>query len=105
MKDLKYAVSYGLTESLLDLEQKLGRAGRDGKTPCFAITIAEPWAYESVGEEAVNAVRNGWTKTRSKQLRTEQPVRQLVCTEDCKRKFLQQQNHDTSSTGVLITTF
>ena len=99
MKGLLFAIAYGVTESLLDLEQKLGRAGRDGITPCFAITIAEPWAYESGGDSAANTAANVWTKTRSKQLRTEQPVRQLVLTED-RRKFLKEQNHDTSSTGT-----
>lgn len=95
--------SFGLTESIIELEQKLGRAGRDGKTPSFALVIAEPWAYDVVEATTVDMNTTAWKKTRSKQLRTEFPVRQYARTEDCKRKFLQHYNNDTSNSGAWYT--
>lgn len=99
LRDLEYVVCFGVPEILLDLEQKLGRCGRDGKTPCLAIVIAEPWVYnDKSSTDSTSALPP--PKTRSKQLRTEPPVRLFVRTEDCKRSFLQQYNHDTSGTGM-----
>ncbi|KLO05405.1 P-loop containing nucleoside triphosphate hydrolase protein [Schizopora paradoxa] len=100
VNSLTFVVSFGLTESILELEQKLGRAGRDGKTPSFALTIAEPWAYDNTVEGPISMSSAAWKKSRSKQLRTEFPVRQYARTDGCKRKFLQQYNNDTSSSAL-----
>lgn len=46
VRNIAFVLSYGVPQTLLDLEQLVDHCRRDGKTPGFAIVMAEPWIYE-----------------------------------------------------------
>lgn len=71
-------ILYGAPKDLLEFEQMAGRGGRDGKTKCLVLLLAESWLY-SEGEEGLTN-RNG--SLCAKALRTQSDVFDFV-QDDC----------------------
>lgn len=88
-------VLYGAPTNMLDFEQMAGRGGRDGRTNCLVLLIAEPWIFEKDKEKRKN--RNG--TICPKVAITEDEVFQFAQSEDCLREFLAKLNNDTTEDG------
>jgi hypothetical protein len=73
------------------MDQKDGRGGRDGKSECVVLLLAEPWAINGDPER----VRTG----SKKEMRTDIGVFRYVTTRLCRRKFLAVHNDDQTSNG------
>lgn len=76
---------------MTDLDQKGGRGGRDNKSECVVLLLAEPWAIGGDPER----IRTGCKK----EMRTEVGVFRYVTTRLCRREFLAVSNDDQTSTG------
>lgn len=89
--DVGLVVLFGAPSNLLDFEQMAGRGGRDGRTNCLVLLLAEPWLFEAQG-----------ASSRPKALRTDNEVFDFVQSEDCLRAFLALENNDTAADGQLL---
>ena len=73
---------------MLDFEQMGGRGGRDGKTNCLVLLLAEPWLFQETG-----------SSTRGKVFRTDDDVFYFAQTDECLRAYLAEINDDNTETG------
>lgn len=86
---------------MLDFEQMAGRGGRDGKTKCLVLLLAEPWTYT----EGEGDIKNKNGSICSKALRTGNDVFEFVQDNGCRREHLAKSNADDTDTGKSLYIF
>lgn len=77
---------------MIEFEQMAGRGGRDGKTSCLVVFIAESWLYSPDKRNTTNLCAKG--------LRTDDKVFEFVQSEVCRRDYLAKMNDDTTAEGM-----
>lgn len=98
--DIDLVIIYGAPKNMLEFEQMAGRGGRDGKTNCLVLFLAEPWLYIKE-EEREEGLTNPNGSKMAKASITDNEVFDFVQSSDCLRRHLAQLNEDTSDTGKL----
>ncbi|EIW75800.1 P-loop containing nucleoside triphosphate hydrolase protein [Coniophora puteana RWD-64-598 SS2] len=83
-------VCYGLPQTLIDLWQEFGRAGRLPELQSIALIIAEPWAFNTEDSE----------KPSTAEKRTDRDVREYVSFKTCRRAFKAQKDGDDSDEAL-----
>ena len=91
---------------MIDFEQMGGRGGRDGRTKCLVILMAENWLYQTEletetesGSETEAEESNTRLALRGKARVTKDEVFQFVQSDDCRRQFLARLNKDNTNEG------
>lgn len=95
--DVDGIIFFGVTETIVDFEQKAGRGGRDGR-PCFILTLAEDWVYAGFPSELERQRANPKaTGDAAKRLRTINEVFEYVSLKTCRPSYILKYNNDVHS--------